>query len=119
MNLRELRKIQRDTGFNPGFLEKIYQLTRILAAIYSDKNLKKNLSLKGGTALNFIYLNIPRLSVGLDFNFDGVLEKNKMLKLRPTVTDRIKVAAGGLGFNISRKSSSYGSSQYDPAHFFS
>jgi len=77
MDLRELRKIQRDTGF------------------------------KGGTALNFIYLNIPRLSVDLDFNFVGALEKNKMLQLRPTVTNRIKVVADNLGFTISQKPFSY------------
>ena len=74
MDLRELQKIQRETGFNPGFIEKVYQLTRILAAIYSDRNLKGNLALKGGTALNFIYLDIPRLSVDLDFNFIGAVE---------------------------------------------
>ena len=107
MDLRELRKIQRDTGFNPGFIEKVYQLTRILEAVYSDNNLKEYLALKGGTALNFIYLNIPRLSVDLDFNFVGALEKNKMLQLRPTVTDRIKVVADNLGFTTSKKPFSY------------
>jgi len=107
MDLRELRKIQRDTGFNPGFIEKVYQLTRILEAVYSDNNLKEYLALKGGTALNFIYLNIPRLSVDLDFNFVGALEKNKMLQLRPTVTDRIKVVADSLGLTISKKPFSY------------
>jgi len=107
MDLRELRKIQRDTGFNPGFIEKVYQLTRILEAVYSDNNLKEYLALKGRTALNFIYLNIPRLSVDLDFNFVGALEKNKMLQLRPTVTDRIKVVADSLGLTISKKPFSY------------
>lgn len=107
MNLRELQKIQRDTGFNPGFIEKVYQLTRLLAAIYSDKNLKENLALKGGTALNFIYLNIPRLSVDLDFNFIGALEKNKMLKLRPAITEDIRAIVDDLGLNIFKKSSSY------------
>jgi len=102
MDLRELRKIQRDTGFNPGFIEKVYQLTRILEAVYSDNNFREYLALKGGTALNFIYLNIPRLSVDLDFNFVGALEKNKMLQLRPTVTDRIKVVADNLGFTTSK-----------------
>ena len=107
MDLRELQKLQRDTGFNPGFIEKVYQLTRILAAIYSDRNLKENLALKGGTALNFIYLNIPRLSVDLDFNFIDAVEKDKMLKLRPAVTRGIKVIADNLGFYTFRKSSSY------------
>ena len=107
MDLRELQKIQRDTGFNAGFIEKVHQLTRVLAAIYSNKNLKENLSLKGGTALNFIYLNVPRLSVDLDFNFVGAAEKNKMLKVRPVVTHSVKAAVGNLGLNISRKSSSY------------
>ena len=107
MDLRELQKIQRDTGFNPGFIEKVYQLTRILAAIYSDKDLKENLTLKGGTGLNFVYLNIPRLSVDLDFNFIGAVEKDKMLKLRPAVTRSIKAIANNLALYIFRKSSSY------------
>ncbi|MCD6318374.1 nucleotidyl transferase AbiEii/AbiGii toxin family protein [Candidatus Aerophobetes bacterium] len=107
MDLRELQKIQRETGFNPGFIEKVYQLTRILAAIYSDKDLKENLTLKGGTGLNFVYLNIPRLSVDLDFNFIGAVEKDKILKLRPAVTRSIKAIANNLGLYIFRKSSSY------------
>lgn len=42
-------------------------LVKILKAIYSDSQLAKNLGFKGGTAL-FLFYDLPRISVDLDFN---------------------------------------------------
>lgn len=42
-------------------------LIKILKEIYSDSDLGKNLGFKGGTAL-FIFYNLPRISIDLDFN---------------------------------------------------
>ena len=79
LNLRALQKLQRDTGFNIDFLEKAYHITKILFGVFAHNELKENLALKGGTALNFIYFDIPRLSVDLDLNFVGALENTEDL----------------------------------------
>ena len=90
LDLRSLQKIQRDTGFNLNLLEKAYHITRIFWGIFSNDELSKNFALKGGTALNFIFLDIPRLSIDLDLNFIGAVEKEEMLAKRPKVMEGIR-----------------------------
>lgn len=59
-------------------------LIKIIKEIYSDTDLAKNLGFKGGTAL-YLFYDLPRLSVDLDFNLinfekkDFVFEKLKKL----------------------------------------
>jgi len=48
-------------------------LVKILKDIYSDKDTRNVLGFKGGTAL-FLFYNLPRISVDLDFN---LLEEEK------------------------------------------
>ncbi len=82
---RDCEGIQRDTGFGLDMLEKLYHLTRILQAICSKEVLHSNLTLKGGTALNPMYLDTARISIDLDFNFTGSVEREVMKALRPKV----------------------------------
>lgn len=104
---RDFEHIQRDTGFNLDLLEKVYHLTRLLHAFESNKILKKNLTLKGGSALNFLYLNMPRLSIDLDFNFTGTVSKEKMQDLRPDILKTIKNLTEKLGYEYELHSQSY------------
>jgi predicted nucleotidyltransferase component of viral defense system len=64
---RAIRLTATALEINPIFIEKDYYLTLILLQI--DK-LNLNLILKGGTALNKLYLDYPRLSEDLDFTLD-------------------------------------------------
>jgi hypothetical protein len=107
LDLRVLQRLQRDTGFNIDFLEKAYHITRILLGIFTYKGLKENLALKGGTALNFVYLDIPRLSVDLDLNYTGSLEKEEMLRKRKEILQELYKLAGSLGYKISKRPESY------------
>lgn len=107
MDVKALQRLQRDTGFSVDFIEKVYHITRMLLEIYEEEGLSKNLALKGGTALNFVYLDVPRLSIDLDFNFIGAVEKEEMLKARPTITEGIIGAADRLGYRATKKPSSY------------
>lgn len=59
------------TDFQPDIIEKAYRLILLLKEINNHPVLSKELLLKGGTAINFVYLSLPRLSVDLDFNFIG------------------------------------------------
>jgi hypothetical protein len=107
LNLRQLQKIQRDTGFNRDFLEKAFHMTRILAWIFKSKRIGSDFALKGGTALNFIFLDIPRLSVDLDLNFIGALDKKHMLAKREDIPDEIAALADALGYKMAKKPGSY------------
>lgn len=107
MSLRALQKLQRDTGFNPDLLEKTFHMTRILSGIFRNKRIGENFTLKGGTALNFIYLDVPRLSVDLDLNFTGSLEKREMLARRKDIPEEIAVLADSLGYRMTKRPASY------------
>lgn len=66
------------------FAELDYRLCTILEAIYNSGFLAKRLCLKGGTAINKLYLGATsRLSVDLDFNHIG--PKEKVLNERPDI----------------------------------
>ncbi len=68
-----------NTEFHPEILEKVWRLLSILQRINSDSYLKPRIALKGGTALNLFFFNLPRLSVDIDLNYIGPIETEKML----------------------------------------
>ena len=58
----------QETGFRPEILEKVLQLLHLLESFLSHPYLKDRIVLKGGTALNLFYFDVPRLSVDIDLN---------------------------------------------------
>ena len=108
----DFEKIQRETGFNLDLLEKAYNLTRVLQEIQKHEILKFNLSLKGGTALNFLYLDIPRLSIDIDFNYIGKITREDMIETRPLIEKSIMAMGEKLGYDIKAKGQSYILSRY-------
>ena len=104
---KEFEKIQKTTGLNLELLGKVYHLTRMLNEIGKYPILKENLTLKGGTALNFLYLDIPRLSIDLDFDYTGKITKEEMTKQRPWIEKEIKDIASKLKYKIKDRGSSY------------
>jgi len=107
LTLRSLQKLQRDTGFNPDLLEKTFHMTKILSGMYKNKQIGTDFALKGGTALNFIYLDVPRLSVDLDLNFTGSLGKKEMLARRKVIPKEIAGLADSLGYRMTKRPGSY------------
>lgn len=86
----QLLKDARDRGYKPEILEKVYRLLDIFNQILSVPYLKDRLVLKGGTALNlFHFEQLPRLSIDIDLNYIGALDREKMLSEKPVVIDAI------------------------------
>lgn len=104
---RDFEGIQRDTGFDLDMLEKLYHLTRILEAICRNDVLHSNLTLKGGTALNLMYLDIPRISIDLDFNFTGSVERETMKAMRPKVEEAVETIGGNIEYGVAPRPPSY------------
>lgn len=77
--------LSEKTNFQKDILEKVYRLADLLKTIYSDEFLNDKFVLKGGTAINFIYFNMPRLSVDIDFNFVSGEQREDMLKSRENI----------------------------------
>lgn len=77
-----LERLAGNTGFRPDAVEKVLRLERLLNQVGRHPYLGGRLVLKGGTALNLFYGQAPRLSVDLDFNYVGALDREEMLKER-------------------------------------
>lgn len=81
----ELMQGVSQTGFRPEILEKVWRLMSILDGVNTHPFLKDRLALKGGTALNLFFFELPRLSVDIDLNYIGRIERQEMLLERPEV----------------------------------
>jgi predicted nucleotidyltransferase component of viral defense system len=80
----------KSKGYRPEILEKVFLLLKLLEQYFSVSYLRERLVLKGGTALNlFVFDDLPRLSVDLDFNYIGSLDRTIMLRERLKVEDLI------------------------------
>lgn len=94
--IRKARVSRHDTDL----YIKVLALTRVLKEIY--ENLfsfnKKTVALKGGTALNFIYLDTPRLSIDMDFNI-VLLNRDMAYEERDRFLSLIKEISKKLGLN--------------------
>ncbi len=97
-----LSTLAGDTGFLPETLEKVVRLGEVLADIGRHPLLSKVLALKGGTALNFFFGPPQRMSVDLDFNYVGHVDRAKMLADRPDVESAIERIAKGQGYTVQR-----------------
>jgi len=78
------------TGFEPKNLQRQMILLELLREINMHTLLGKKFALKGGTAINLFWLPLPRLSVDIDLNYIGGVDRETMLKDRPIVERDLK-----------------------------
>ncbi len=90
------------TGFRPDMLEKVGLLLQLLDAIRSHPFLKDKLVLKGGTALNLFIFDVPRLSIDIDLNYVGAVDREAMLAERPKVEEALQAVFSRGGFTVRR-----------------
>ena len=76
----QILTLATNSQFPADNLEKVLRLRELLTEFYSHTFLKEKLVLKGGTALNFFYLNLARLSVDIDLNYIGNIDRESTLK---------------------------------------
>lgn len=87
----QLMNQARSNGYKPEILEKVYRLLDVFQQIMTIPFLKDRLVLKGGTALNlFCFERLPRLSVDIDLNYIGALDREKMLEEKQLIMDAIQ-----------------------------
>ena len=90
------------TGFRPEVLEKAIQLLHLLQSLQEHPDLQGKLALKGGTALNLFHFDVPRLSIDIDLNYIGAVERDAMVADRPVVERAIQAVCSREGFAVTR-----------------
>jgi predicted nucleotidyltransferase component of viral defense system len=70
----KVRRVARETGFREEVVEKVLYLSAIIERLRGHPDLKNAWVLKGGTAINLFYLEVPRLSIDIDINYIGSRE---------------------------------------------
>jgi predicted nucleotidyltransferase component of viral defense system len=88
------------TGFGAEPLEKVIRLMSLLGALASHPFLKSRIVLKGGTALNLFHFEVPRLSVDIDPNYIGAVDRDSMLAERPKVEQAMQAVCSREGFTV-------------------
>ncbi|MHC4291346.1 MAG: nucleotidyl transferase AbiEii/AbiGii toxin family protein [Planctomycetota bacterium] len=97
---KTLQTQARITGFRPDVLEKVAQLLGLLNAIESHPFLKGKLALKGGTALNLFFFDIPRLSVDIDLNYIGSQDRDEFVQDKPKIEQALQAVFSREGFTV-------------------
>ena len=70
-------------------LERVLRLIDVLKFINTDECLKEKLALKGGTAINLSFYNCTRLSVDIDFDYIGSIEREQMISDRALIEAKL------------------------------
>jgi len=85
----KLQQESANTGFKMEHLEKVHILMDLLNDFVAFPQLKDKFVLKGGTALNLFFFELPRLSVDIDLNYIGNVDREVMLSERPILQQTI------------------------------
>lgn len=97
-----LQDLAAERQLQPATLERVIRLVDILDAFGGDALIGPRLALKGGTALNVFHFNLDRLSVDIDVNYVGAIEKERMDADRPGLEDRIERLMESKGYAARR-----------------
>ena len=98
----EILSIASPDGFDEVVVEKALHLVHLLNVLDSHPALRGKWVLKGGTALNLFVLRHPRLSVDIDLNYIGALEREEMLVDRPKIEQAAQAVFSREGFTVRR-----------------
>jgi predicted nucleotidyltransferase component of viral defense system len=76
----ELAAKAEELNFVRDTLEKAIRLSQILSYLHSNPLTKTTLALKGGTAINFMVFDLPRLSVDIDLDYSRPDTREEMIR---------------------------------------
>lgn len=102
-----VKRIADGTGFDAVQLEKVIRLRQLLIEFRRHPFLRERLVLKGGTAVNLFYLELARLSVDIDLNYIGQLDREDMQRERPEIVKAAEQISEALGYKVQRSADDY------------
>lgn len=102
LSKEKLQQEATSTGFRIEILEKVFLLMDLLSELATYPSLKNKLVLKGGTALNLFHFNLPRLSVDIDLNYIGAIDREAMLIDREMIYSTVIAICQRKGLTLYR-----------------
>jgi len=105
--------VSHETDYNRGVLEKAYRLLALVKEMHTNPRLVDCLALKGGTAIQFIYLGMKRLSVDVDLNYVGSIEKVVMVKDRLEIRQILEKLIKSQDYRFDKPYSMYLEEQFE------
>ncbi|MGB6327024.1 MAG: nucleotidyl transferase AbiEii/AbiGii toxin family protein, partial [Methylocella sp.] len=102
-----LQDLAAERQLQPATLERVIRLIDILDAFGADALIGPRIALKGGTALNVFHSDLDRLSVDIDVNYVGAIEKERMDADRPGLENRIERLMESKGYAARREPSEH------------
>lgn len=86
---KEVVMLAQELNVQKQTLERVLRLIDVLKFINTDEYLKEKLALKGGTAINLVFYNCTRLSVDIDFDYIGSIEREQMISDRALIEAKL------------------------------
>ena len=105
LSQKNVVKIAKETNFIKDNVEKVMRLADILEFVFTSK-WKDKLALKGGTAINLFYRELPRLSVDIDLDYIGDT-KEEMEKDKEELWRFLQMALFQKNYSLSPQSKRY------------
>ena len=100
---QDLDRLASETNFIRDNLEKALRLCRILEYFGENPLLLKSLALKGGTAINLMVFDLPRLSVDIDFDFAIPCNREEMLAMRGEINREVITYMSTQGYTLGQE----------------
>ena len=107
VSLEYLQRCAAQNGFRVEPLEKVVRLGSMAADVARHPFLGSVLALKGGTAFNLCFGPPRRLSVDLDYNYIGHLDRKVMLEARPVVEQAVADLARRQGYRVQQSADAF------------
>ncbi len=108
--------LSQKTGFKADSLEKEYRIMTILSRIADIPELANCLALKGGTAIQGLSFGFKRLSVDINLNYIGSVEKEQMLQEMEDIRKNLLYLFRDLGYFADKPVKMYAEEQFN-LHF--
>lgn len=107
VSLKYLQRCASQSGYRIEPLEKVVRLGGMAADVARHPFLGSVLALKGGTAFNLCFGPPKRLSVDLDYNYIGHLDRAAMLQERPEVEKAVIDLAQRQGYRVQQSADAF------------
>lgn len=112
LSRERIQSLSGETGYKPDMLEKAAHLIALLDLISHDDYLKDRVVLKGGTALNLFYFDLPRLSIDIDLNYIGSLDAEIMKTEREQIERVLAAMCKRLKLDFAKLPDEYACRKY-------